>query len=99
MSENFDLKYKKASSRLKRMWKLKNSLSVDARRKICEMMILPLFVYSFTLNLKLTRTQILKLHSIERRAKDIINSNVYNSKSIENVMKKQALFTGKHFKN
>ena len=53
MSDDFDEKYKKASSRLKKLWKIRGSLSVDARIKIYEMMILPLLIYAFTLHLKL----------------------------------------------
>ena len=90
MSDDFDAKYKKASSRLKKLWKLRGSLSVDARINIYEMMILPLLIYAFTLHLKLTDTQVSKLCSIERRAKDIIKSRTYKTKSIENIMKKQA---------
>ena len=90
MSDDFDAKYKKASSRLKKLWKIRGSLSVDARIKIYEMMILPLLIYAFTLHLKLTDTQVSKLCSIERRAKDIIKSRTYKTKLIENIMKKQA---------
>ena len=56
MSDDFDEKYKKVSSQLKKLWKIKGSLSVGARIKIYEMMILPLLIYTFTLHLKLTDT-------------------------------------------
>ena len=60
-------------------------------------MILPLLIYAFTLHLKLTDTQVSKLCSIERRAKDIIKSRTYKTKSIENVMKKQACILVKKY--
>ena len=75
MSGDFDAKYKKASSRLKKLWEIGGSLSVDARIKIYEMMILPLLIYAFTLHLKLADTQVSKLCSNERRAKDIIKKS------------------------
>ena len=90
MSDDFDAKYKKASSVLKKLWKIRGFLSVDARIRIYEMMILLLLIYAFMLYLKLTDTQVSKLCSIERQAKDIIKSHTYRTKSIENIMKKQA---------
>ena len=71
-----------------KLWKIRGSPSVDARIKIYEIMILPLLIYAFMLHLKLTDTQVLKLCSIERRAKDIIKIRTYETKSIENIMKK-----------
>ena len=46
-------------------------------------------MYSSTLHLKISSTQIFRLCSVERRAKHIIRQN-YRPKSIENSMKKQA---------
>ena len=89
VSDDFDAKYKKTSSQLKKLWKIRGSFSVDARIKIYEM-ILPLLIYAFTLHLKLTDIQVLKLCNIERRTIDIMKSSTYKTKSIENIMKKQA---------
>ena len=55
------------------------------------MMIVSLLIYSSTLHLKLSSTQISRLCSVERRAKHIMRQN-YRSKPIENSMKKQACF-------
>ena len=58
MSDDFEAKYKKAPSRLEKLWKITGSLNVDAGIKNYEMMILPLLIYAFTLHLKLTDTQV-----------------------------------------
>ena len=87
MSDDFDEKYKKALSRLKKLWKRRGSLSVDARIKVYEMVILPVPIYVFTLYLKLTDAQVSKLGRFERQVKDM-KSRTDKTKSIENIIKK-----------
>ena len=89
MTDDFDVKYKKVSPRIKVLSKIQPFLSFTAAVRICEMMIEPLFIYSSTLHLKLSSTHISRLCNVERRAKHTIRQN-YRPKSIENNMKKQA---------
>ena len=89
MTGDFEIKYKKASSRIKIPSKIQPCLSFTAAVRTYEMMIIPLLLYSFTLYLKLSSTQISRLCSAERQAKHIIRQS-YRPKSIENSLKKQA---------
>ena len=89
MTDDFDIKYKNVSSRTKIFSKIRPSSSFTAAVRIYEMMIVPLLMYSSTLHLKLSSTQIWRLCSVERRAKHIIRQN-YRPKPIKNSMKKQA---------
>ena len=91
MTDDFDIKYKKASSRIKIPSKIQPCLSFTAAVRTYEMMIRPLLLYSFTLHLKLSSTQISRSCSAERRAKHIIRQS-YRPKSIENSLKKTSMF-------
>ena len=75
LSDQFDTSYKKASSRLFLLNKLRNLLTVEASRAIYNSMVLPVITYCCLVNLHNTETQVYKLASLEYRAKRIINTN------------------------
>ena len=56
------------------------------------MMIVPIVTYSGTIKLFFTRTQLEKLGSIERRAKEIIGSEI-NMPHLRKLMKRRACMT------
>ena len=73
-SKNFEDAYKRASNRLRLLARVCDQLTSEIVYKIYEMMIVPILTYSGTVNLLLTNTQLERLNSIERRAKEIIGS-------------------------
>ena len=58
------------------MAKLRDQVTSDVAYKIYQMMIVPILTYSGTIKLLFTRTQLEKLSSIERRAKEIIGPEI-----------------------
>ena len=89
MTDDFDIKWKKVSFRIKIVSKMEHFLSFTAAVRIYNMMIVPLLTYSSTLHLKLSSCQISRLSNIEKCAKHNIRQN-YRPKPIENSLKKQA---------
>ena len=75
LSSYFDRCYKKATSRLRLLQKLRNLLTITSAKAIYRSMIVPCLVYCAILNLNLTTTQIYKLNSIQRRASEITYVN------------------------
>ena len=75
MSDEFNLTYKKASSRLRLLQRLRNYLTVESSRNIYLMMIAPLLTYSSTHRIPFTNTQSQKLRSLDKRASSIISSD------------------------
>ena len=75
LNDNFDKAYKKASSRLRLLQRLRLCLTVEAACKIYAMMIVPLITYSTTHRIPYTYTQYNKLKSLSRRASSIIKCN------------------------
>ena len=89
MTDDFDIKWKKVSFRIKIVSKMEHFLSFTAAVRIYNMMIVPLLTYSSTLHLKLYSCQISRLSNIEKCAKHNIRQN-YRPTPIENSLKKQA---------
>ena len=72
INSHFDKCYKRASSRLSLMSKIRNQLTAEAAKAIYQSVILPNFTYCSILNLNLTSTQIQKLESFHCRAEKIV---------------------------
>jgi len=88
LNTDFDTTYKRSISRLRLLSKLRSYLNQEAAMKIFISTILPILTYSLAVKLYLTRTQSMKLLSLENRATKIIGKKV---KSIENIMKRQTV--------
>ena len=88
MNSFFDTCYKKASSRLNLLAKLRHMLDIDAARSIYQCMILPTFTYCGLHLLHLTISHEYKLASFHRRAKRIVNAK--DIQSVTNANKKRA---------
>ena len=73
---DFDQKYKKTSSRLRLLNKVRPFLNVIAAKKIFEAMIIPVITYCQSLHASMTRTQKSKLKSLTSRATNIIGNNI-----------------------
>ena len=89
LNDFFDKSYKKASSRLKLLYKMRPYLTTLATMKIYNMMIVTILTYNSLVNLKLTRTQLAKYTSIKNRATQIIGQCDPVEK-IENIIKRNA---------
>ena len=72
LNGNFNSKYKKLSSRLRLLSKLRPNLNVKAAKMIYMNIVIPVFTYCGTVNLNLSRTSLGKLDRIHERAIDII---------------------------
>ena len=72
LNSQFDKNYKKASSRLRLLTRLKPFLTREAARSIFSHMVMPIFMYCSLLKLKLSMTQENMLGSLERRANIIV---------------------------
>ena len=94
MNTFFDKCYKKASSRLSLLAKLRGDLDMKAAKAIYhQSMILPTFTYCGIFRLCNTRTQSEKLDSFHNRAEAIVNRNSVNRitlQSVTNANKKRA---------
>ena len=93
MSSFFEKCYKKASSRLSLLSKLRGELDVKAAMAIYHSMILPTSTYCGILLLCNTKTQLDKLHSFHKRAEAIVNRYSVNKiplQSVPNANKKRA---------
>ena len=85
--------YKKVSSRLRLLWKLRPYLDRESAHTIYRSMVLPNFTYCGLLLLHLNVSQQRNLTSIQNRAENIVNygcSNKIAIQSIENANKKRA---------
>ena len=69
---NFEQKYKKASSKLGLLRKLKTLMTIKAANAVYTMAIIPTLIYNCVVRLNLTRTQLKKLKSIEARASSML---------------------------
>ena len=87
-NDDFQVKYKKASGRLRLLAKVRPSLNQKSAEQIYGMMVTPLLTYCSLLNLKLTETQKKMLKSIEKRASRLVNKPV---NSFETEIKKCCL--------
>ena len=79
-NDDFQVKYKKASGRLRLLAKVRPSLNQKSAEQIYDLMVTPL------LNLKITETQKKMLKSIEKRASRLVNKPV---NSFETEIKKK----------
>ena len=75
-SENFEKSYKKASSRLRLLERMRCYLTSKAARLVYITMIIPLLTSSCTLKSPYNNTQKLKYNSLDKRAQKIIKLNV-----------------------
>lgn len=75
LNEHFESSYKKASSRLFLLAKLRHQLTSRVARTIYHSMVLPVMTYCCLVSLHLTTTQKNKLASLDRRARKIINND------------------------
>ena len=73
LNGNFNSKYKKLSSRLRLLSKLRPDLNVKASKMIYTSIVIPVFTYCGTVNLNLSRTSLGKLDRIHERAVGIIS--------------------------
>ena len=80
LAANFDQKYKKASSKLGLLRKLKPLMTIKAANAIYTSAIIPALIYNCIVQLNLTRTQLKKLKSIEARASSILKSKTCDLK-------------------
>ena len=87
-NKNFDSTYKRASSRLNLLSKLRYFLTREAAFSIYKMMIIPILTYRCPVKLYYTSTQQKQVKSLERRAKRIIGKTF---PSIVNSIRKEAL--------
>ena len=67
--------YKKASTRLRLLEALRYCLTNVARKNVYEMMVVPIVIYNYILNLYMRKTQVNKLHSLDARAKTNLKTN------------------------
>ena len=61
LNDNFNVTYKKASSRLRLLEVLKENLTDKARKCVYQSMVVPLLTYNCIANLNLNRTQLLNV--------------------------------------
>ena len=69
---NFNEMYRKASGRLRLLYRLRNSITIHTANCIYRSFIVPLPMYCAITNLNLTKTQLSRLENINRRAEMII---------------------------
>ena len=95
LNTHFDKTYKKATGRLKLLHKLRDQLDEKSSKSIYNTMIVQTVTFNCSLQGPLSGTQIYKLNSIVRRAKNIIQRGTLkeiNLPSLENETKRQNCF-------
>ena len=81
LAANFDQRYKKASSKLGLLSKLKaRRTTIKAANAVYTNAIIPALLYTYIVQLNLTQTQLKKLKSIEARASSILKSKTCDLK-------------------
>ena len=91
LNGNFNSKYKKLSSRLRLLSKLRPNLNVKATKMIYTNIVIPVFTNCGTVNLNLSRTSLGKLDRIHERAVVvIIKTNTVKLIPIMNHVKRHA---------
>ena len=93
MHSQFDATFKKATSRLRLLSKIRPNLNVNAAKAIYNCMILPILTYCGVLNFNLTQTQLNKLVSLQERATKLVFLNgtpELGLQSVTNCKKKRA---------
>ena len=84
LDDDFNSKYKRLSSRLQLLSKLRPNLNVKAANMICKSIVIPVFTYYGAVNLNLPRTSLGKLDQIHERAVGIITKNQYSEVNTNN---------------
>ena len=80
LAANFEQKYKKASSKLGLLRKLKPLMTFKAANAVYTSAIIPALIYNCIVQLNFTRTQLKTLKSIEARASSILKSKTCDLK-------------------
>ena len=88
--ENFNIAYKKASSRLRLMHHLIPHLTSKASVTTYKSVVIPILTYCGITNINLSNTQIKKLEELENRAKRIISQRETNLVPIVNLIKRRS---------
>ena len=83
---HFEKCYKRASSRLRLLGKLRRHLDMAAAKAIYRTMILPTFTFSGILLLKLTETQVKRLSTFHDRSRRIVLGDSGNCDEIQSVV-------------
>ena len=86
MNTFFNKCYKKASSRLNRLAKIRNDLDITSVKATYQSMILPTFTYCGLQLLLLTETQTKQLEAFHQRALRIVNANDKNPVSLRSII-------------
>ena len=76
LNENFNRSYKRASTRLRLLERLRPYLAVDATIKVYLSVVVPIMTYSSTIRIPCNDAQCKNLQSLDRRANVIIKSTV-----------------------
>ena len=74
LNDHFNRSYKKATTRLLFLSKLRSQLTPEAAVSVYNCMILPIITYCSLVSLHVTKTQCCRLKSIDNRAKKIIGA-------------------------
>ena len=85
LNTHFEKCFKRASSRLRLLAKIRDSLDLTSAKAVYDSMILPTFTHCGVLQLKLTSTQAKRLTSFHDRCLKIINGNSKNPIAIQSV--------------
>ena len=88
MQSNFEKLYKTASGKLRLLASLRYMLSRDAIHQIYTAIILPAILYNCVVHLKLSKTQLKKLDSIDNRAQKLTDTTL---PTIQNEMQKRTV--------
>jgi hypothetical protein len=92
MNSNFDQCYKKASSRLKLIHKLRSHMTAEACAALYQAMVIPVLTYCGIVHLKKTKNQVEKSNALHERARRIIGHNYTRSmRSPERINRTKAL--------
>jgi hypothetical protein len=92
MNSNFDQCYKKASSRLRLINKLRSHMTAEACAALYQTMVIPILTYCGIVHLNKTRTQFERSNALHERARRIISNNAArNLRSPESINKTKAL--------
>ena len=89
MNDNFQSFYRKASSRINLLGKIRNLVTADISMKIYRTMILPIMLYCSITRMNMTKTQLNRLCALERRVSRIIGEDK-KVPCTANLMKKSA---------
>ena len=91
LNGNFNSKYKKLSSRLRLLSKLRPNLNVKSTKLIYMNIVIPVFTYCGTVNLNLSRTSLGKIDRIHEQAVGIITkTNTVKLTPVKNYVKRHA---------